>query len=57
MNAFIAAIWWEWEFYRLEFRAGENRETLATDGKESYEITGVTSLSPKTRTLSVGKIG
>jgi aconitate hydratase len=31
----------------LEFRAGENRGTLALTGKESYEITGVTSLSPK----------
>jgi aconitate hydratase len=31
----------------LEFRAAENRETLALTGKESYEINGVTSLSPK----------
>jgi len=31
----------------LEFKAGENRGTLALTGKESYEITGVTSLSPK----------
>jgi aconitate hydratase len=31
----------------LEFRTGENRGTLALTGKESYEITGVTSLSPK----------
>jgi aconitate hydratase len=32
----------------LEFKAGESRETLGLTGKEIYEITGVTSLSPRT---------
>jgi aconitate hydratase len=31
----------------LEFKAGENRETLGLTGKESFEITGVTSLWPR----------
>jgi len=31
----------------LEFKAGENRETLGLTGRETYEITGVTSLSPR----------
>jgi aconitate hydratase len=31
----------------LEFRAGENREKLGLTGKETFEITGVTSLSPR----------
>jgi aconitate hydratase len=31
----------------LEFKAGESRETLGLTGKEIYEITGVTSLSPR----------
>jgi aconitate hydratase len=32
----------------LEFKAGENREMLGLTGKETFEITGVTSLSPRT---------
>ena len=32
----------------LEFKAGENRETLGLTGHETFEITGVTSLSPRT---------
>jgi aconitate hydratase len=31
----------------LEFKAGENRETLGLTGKETFEITGVTALSPR----------
>jgi aconitate hydratase len=31
----------------LEFKAGENRETLALTGQEVFEIEGVASLSPK----------
>src|SRR4029434_706467 len=31
----------------LEFKAGENRETLGLTGRETFEITGVTSLSPR----------
>jgi aconitate hydratase len=31
----------------LEFKTGENRETLGLTGTETYEITGVTSLSPR----------
>jgi aconitate hydratase len=31
----------------LEFKAGENRETLGLTGQEVYEIEGVASLSPK----------
>ena len=31
----------------LEFKVGENRETLGLTGKETFEITGVTSLSPR----------
>ena len=31
----------------LEFKAGENRDTLGLTGKETIEITGVTSLSPR----------
>jgi aconitate hydratase len=31
----------------LEFKAGENRETLGLSGLETFEITGVTSLSPR----------
>jgi aconitate hydratase len=31
----------------LEFKAGENRETLGLTGHETFEITGVTSLSPR----------
>jgi aconitate hydratase len=31
----------------LEFKTGENRETLGLSGKETFEITGVTSLSPR----------
>jgi aconitate hydratase len=31
----------------LEFKPGENRETLGLTGKEMFEITGVTSLSPR----------
>jgi len=31
----------------LEFRAGENRETLGLTGQEVFEIEGVASLSPK----------
>ncbi len=31
----------------LEFRAGENRETLGLTGQEIFEIEGVASLSPK----------
>src|SRR5499427_1041050 len=31
----------------LEFKAGENRETLGLTGLETFEITGVTSLSPR----------
>jgi aconitate hydratase len=32
----------------LEFKAQENRETLGLTGHETFEITGVTSLSPRT---------
>jgi aconitate hydratase len=32
----------------LEFKPGENRETLGLTGHETFEITGVTSLSPRT---------
>ena len=32
----------------LEFKAGENRETLGLSGQETFEITGITSLSPRT---------
>jgi aconitate hydratase len=31
----------------LEFKAGENRETLGLTGQETFEIEGVASLSPK----------
>ncbi len=31
----------------LEFKTGENRETLGLTGKETFEITGVTALSPR----------
>jgi len=31
----------------LEFKAGETRETLGLTGNETFEITGVTSLSPR----------
>jgi aconitate hydratase len=31
----------------LEFKAGENRETLGLTGHEVFEIEGVASLSPK----------
>jgi aconitate hydratase len=31
----------------LEFKPGENRETLRLTGKETFEIAGVTSLSPR----------
>jgi len=31
----------------LEFKPGETRETLALTGHETFEITGVTSLSPR----------
>ena len=31
----------------LEFKAGENREKLGLTGNETYEITGVTALSPR----------
>ncbi len=31
----------------LEFKAGENRETLGLTGKETFEITGVTALAPR----------
>jgi aconitate hydratase len=31
----------------LEFKSGETHETLSLTGKEIYEITGVTSLSPR----------
>jgi len=31
----------------LEFRLGENRETLGLTGQETFEIIGVTSLSPR----------
>ncbi|HEY6129867.1 MAG TPA: aconitate hydratase AcnA [Candidatus Acidoferrum sp.] len=31
----------------LEFKPGEDRETLGLTGKETFEITGVTSLSPR----------
>jgi aconitate hydratase len=31
----------------LEFKAGENRETLGLTGQEVFEIVGVASLSPK----------
>jgi len=31
----------------LEFKIGENRETLGLTGKETFEITGVTTLSPR----------
>jgi aconitate hydratase len=33
----------------LEFKAGENRETLGLSGHETFEITGITSLSPRTK--------
>jgi aconitate hydratase len=36
----------------LEFKAGENRETLGLTGQEVFEIEGVASLSPK-KTISV----
>jgi aconitate hydratase len=36
----------------LEFKAGENRETLGLTGQEVFEIEGVASLSPK-RTITV----
>jgi aconitate hydratase len=36
----------------LEFRAGENRETLGLTGQEVFEIEGVASLSPK-KTITV----
>jgi len=32
----------------LEFKPGENRETLGLSGHETFEITGITSLSPRT---------
>ena len=31
----------------LEFKAGENRETLGLTGQEVYEIEGVISLTPR----------
>jgi aconitate hydratase len=31
----------------LQFKAGENRESLGLTGKETFEITGVTALSPR----------
>src|SRR4029077_14858788 len=31
----------------LEFKPGENRETLGLTGKETFEITGVTALTPR----------
>jgi aconitate hydratase len=31
----------------LEFKAGENRETLGLTGKETFDITGVSALSPR----------
>jgi len=31
----------------LEFKAGENRETLGLTGHETFEISGVPSLSPR----------
>src|SRR5262245_3054212 len=31
----------------LEFKPGENRETLGLTGKETFEISGVTALSPR----------
>ena len=31
----------------LEFKAGSNRETLELTGKETFEITGVTALTPR----------
>jgi aconitate hydratase len=36
----------------LEFKAGENRETLGLTGQEVFEIEGVASLSPK-KTINV----
>jgi len=33
----------------LEFKPGENRETLCLTGKEIFEIMGVTSLSPRSK--------
>jgi aconitate hydratase len=36
----------------LEFKAGENRETLGLTGQEVFEIVGVASLSPK-KTITV----
>ena len=37
----------------LEFKTGENRETLGLTGQEAYEITGVASLSAK-KAITVG---
>ena len=39
----------------LEFRAGESYETLGLTGKETFEITGVTSLSPRSAVQVVAK--
>jgi aconitate hydratase len=36
----------------LEFKAGENRETLGLSGHEIFEIEGVSSLAPK-KTVTV----
>ena len=39
----------------LEFKQGENRETLGLTGKEAFEITGVTSLSPRSKIAVTAK--
>jgi aconitate hydratase len=39
----------------LEFKPGENRETLGLTGKEKFEITGVTSLSPRSEIVVAAK--
>src|SRR3989442_10496068 len=39
----------------LEFKPGENRETLRLTGKETFEIAGVTSLSPRSEIIVSAK--
>ena len=41
----------------LEFKAGENRETLGLTGQEVFEIEGVASLSPKKAISVLAKAG
>jgi aconitate hydratase len=39
----------------LEFKSGENRESLGLSGKEMFDITGVTSLSPRSEIAVAAK--